>query len=47
MTDSKRKEWSQPQLTVLGDVETLTLAPKVKNFGGSDGFILENQSISG
>jgi hypothetical protein len=45
--DTQKKEWSQPQLTVLGNVETLTLAPKVKNFGGADGFILENQSISG
>jgi hypothetical protein len=47
MTEQTRKEWNQPQLKVLGDVETLTLAPKVKNFGGNDGFILQNQGISG
>ncbi len=47
MTEQTKKQWSQPQLKVLGDVETLTLDPKVKNFGGNDGFILENQSISG
>ncbi|HLK67787.1 MAG TPA: hypothetical protein VKU19_30355 [Bryobacteraceae bacterium] len=47
MTDTNKKQWSRPQLTVLGDVETMTLQPKVKNFGGNDGFILENQGISG
>jgi hypothetical protein len=46
MTEQK-KQWAQPELKVLGDVETLTLAPKVKTFGGNDGFILENQGISG
>ncbi len=45
---TRKKDWNQPQLTVLGDVETLTLRdPKVKNFGGNDGFIFQNQSISG
>jgi len=47
VTDTNKKQWSRPQLTVLGDVETMTLQPKVKNFGGNDGFILENQGISG
>lgn len=46
MTERPKKQWNQPQLKVLGDVETLTLA-KVKSFGGSDGFIFSNQSISG
>ena len=45
MTESK-KPWAQPSVTVLGDVEALTL-DKVKNFGGNDGFVLENQTISG
>jgi hypothetical protein len=48
MTEQTRKQWIQPQLQVLGDVETLTLVTgKVKNFGGADGYILENVSISG
>jgi hypothetical protein len=47
LTEPTKKEWAQPQLKVLGDVESLTLQPKVKNFGGADGFILQNQSISG
>jgi len=47
MTQSlNKKEWNQPQLTVLGDVETLTLA-KNKRMGGADGFLFENNSISG
>jgi hypothetical protein len=46
MNEHNKKEWTQPQLTVLGNVETLTLQ-KVKNFGGNDGFILQNQTISG
>jgi hypothetical protein len=47
MTEAtNKKEWTQPRLTVLGDVETLTLA-KDKHFGGADGFLFENQSISG
>jgi hypothetical protein len=41
-----KKEWSQPQLVVLGDVKDLTLA-KVKNFGSSDGFVFNNTPISG
>jgi hypothetical protein len=46
MNEHNKKEWNQPQLTVLGNVETLTLQ-KTKNFGGNDGFILQNQTISG
>jgi hypothetical protein len=46
MTEPTKKEWSQPQLSVLGDVESLTLQ-KIKNFGGNDGFTLENATISG
>jgi hypothetical protein len=46
MTQPNKKEWSQPQLTVLGDVESLTLQ-KIKSFGGNDGFTLENATISG
>jgi len=46
MTEPKaKKQWTQPTLTVLGDVESLTL--KNKNFGGNDGYTFENQSISG
>ena len=41
-----KKAWEQPVLTTLGDVETLTLA-KNKSFGGADGYLFENQSISG
>ncbi len=45
MTD--KKQWSQPQLTVLGDVETLTLTLKDKKFGSSDGFTFQSNPISG
>jgi hypothetical protein len=48
MIETQKKDWNRPTLAVLGDVESLTQAsPKVKNFGGNDGFILENQGISG
>ena len=47
MTEQTRNEWTQPQLRVLGDIEDLTLAGKEKSFGGHDGFLFENQSISG
>jgi hypothetical protein len=47
MTEQTKKQWTAPELKVLGDVETLTLQAKVKNFGGADGFIFANQSISG
>jgi hypothetical protein len=46
MTEQNKKQWNQPQLKVLGDVESLTLA-KVKNFGASDGFVFNNTPISG
>jgi hypothetical protein len=47
MEQTTKKQWTAPKLTVLGDVETLTLQ-KVKSFGGNDGFILQNgQNISG
>lgn len=47
MTEStNKKQWNQPQLSVLGDVESLTLT-KAKSFGGNDGFTLESQGISG
>ena len=42
----QKKEWKQPELTVLGNVETLTLA-KTKSFGTSDGFIFNGIAISG
>jgi hypothetical protein len=45
--EQTKKQWTAPELTVLGDVETLTLQ-KVKSFGGNDGFVLQNgQGISG
>jgi hypothetical protein len=46
MTQNEKKEWKQPELTVLGNVETLTLA-KSKQFGTSDGFVFNNTGISG
>lgn len=45
MTNNK-KEWKQPELTVLGNVETLTLS-KNKSFGTSDGYLFNNTPISG
>jgi len=45
MTD--KKQWTQPQLTVLGDVETLTLQMKDKKYGTSDGFTFLSNPISG
>jgi hypothetical protein len=44
---TEKMQWTQPEVKVLGDVESLTLADKVKNFGGNDGYIFENQTISG
>ena len=41
-----KKEWSLPQLVVLGDVKDLTL-DKSKHFGTSDGFVFNNTPISG
>lgn len=46
MTTISEKVWKQPELTVLGDVETLTLV-KSKNFGTSDGFVFNGVPISG
>jgi hypothetical protein len=47
MTNNNNKsEWVQPKLTLLGDVESLT-QQKTKHFGGNDGFIVQNQGISG
>ncbi len=46
MTETRKKQWSQPQLKVLGDVESLTLG-KNKSFGGNDGFMFQGQGISG
>ena len=34
----KKQEWAAPELTVLGTVEELTQAPKLKNLGTSDDF---------
>ncbi len=45
MTDNK-KQWAEPQLTVLGNVESLTLV-KAKQFGTSDGFTFQGSGISG
>ena len=47
MNETAKKDWLQPQVTVLGDVETLTLQPKNKTLGGNDGFLFQNQAISG
>jgi hypothetical protein len=45
MNDTK-KQWAQPQITVLGNVESLTLL-KSKQFGATDGFTFEGSTISG
>jgi hypothetical protein len=52
--DEQRKQWTPPQLSVLGDVKELTLHrhkdfgdPKNKRFGTSDGFVFSNAPISG
>ena len=42
-----KKQWTQPQLTVLGDVETLTLQLKDKKFGATDGFSFQGNPVSG
>ncbi len=46
MNEPTKKQWNQPQLRVLGNVESLTLI-KSKNFGSSDGFMFNNTPISG
>jgi hypothetical protein len=45
MADNQKKQWTAPELTVLGDVETLT--QKSKQFGTSDGFTFQGAGISG
>lgn len=40
-TVEQKKTWSDPQLTVYGDVEALTLANN-KNFGTGDAFTFQN-----
>lgn len=56
MRDDQKRQWTQPQLVVLGDVRELTLHrhrehdvgdPKNKHFGTSDGFVFTNTPISG
>jgi hypothetical protein len=46
MRESSKKEWTQPQLILLGDVKELTLA-KNKHYGVTDGFLFNNVPISG
>jgi hypothetical protein len=46
MQQEQKKEWTQPELTVLGNVETLTLV-KNKVLGTSDGFVFNGVPISG
>jgi hypothetical protein len=46
MQQEQKKVWIQPELTVLGNVETLTLV-KNKQFGTSDGFVFNGVPISG
>jgi hypothetical protein len=46
MTEEKKKQWTAPELKILGDVKELTLA-KSKHFGSSDGFVFNNTPISG
>jgi len=45
MKQEQKKEWTQPELTVLGNVETLTL--KNKTMGATDGFTFNGVPISG
>ena len=44
---SNKKTWSEPTLTVFGNVEALTLQPKSKSVGLSDGFTFNGLAISG
>ena len=41
--EKQEKTWSDPTLTVFGDVEALTLAGN-KNFGVGDSFTFQNQT---
>jgi hypothetical protein len=45
MQQEQKREWTQPELTVLGNVETLTLKNKV--LGTTDGFVFNGVPISG
>lgn len=45
MTVAPKKQWIPPQITVLGDVETITQKNKV--LGVSDGFTFNGVPISG
>lgn len=43
MTENKehaqsQKDWATPELTVYGNVDHLTLVPKLKDYGTSDDF---------
>lgn len=38
-TGEKRK-WSTPELTMIGTVAEITRGATIKQFGGSDGFVL-------
>ncbi len=40
--EKQKKTWSEPALTVFGNVEALTLANN-KNFGTGDAFTFQNQ----
>jgi hypothetical protein len=46
MTSNDQKTWETPNLTVYGDVATLTLA-KNKHLGSSDGCTFNGVPISG
>jgi hypothetical protein len=41
--EQQRKNWSEPTLTVFGDVEELTLANN-KTFGTGDSITFQNQT---
>jgi len=42
MAETKKENWTPPELRVFGDVETLTLANN-KSFGTGDAFTFQNQ----
>lgn len=44
--ETKKQAWTEPELTVFGSVETLTLQ-KNKSLGVSDGFTFNGLAISG
>jgi hypothetical protein len=45
--ETTKKTWTAPALSVFGSVETLTLQPKNKRQGVSDGFTFNGLPISG